>query len=109
HIDDMTRFVGPRTVVTAIEDDASEENFEPLQDNLLRLRYLKDQNGQPLEVVTIPMPSPKLHDGQRIPASYANFLIANTVVLVPTYRDAKDAEALATLQEIFPDRRVIGI
>lgn len=109
HIDDMTRFVGPRTVVTAIEEDATEENFEPLQDNLLRLRYLKDQSGQPLEVVTIPMPSPKFHDDQRIPASYANFLIANTVVLVPTYRDPNDAAAVEALQEVFPDRRVIGI
>jgi agmatine deiminase len=109
HIDDMTRLVGPTTVVTVIEPDDAEVNFEPLQDNLIRLRFLRDQAGQPLEVVPLPMPAPKFHDGQRIPASYANFLICNTVVLVPTYRDPNDAAALDELQRVFPDRRVVGV
>jgi agmatine deiminase len=109
HIDDMTRLVGPSTVVTTVEDDPADENHEPLRDNLRRLQTMTDESDRPLEIVTIPMPGPVYFDDQRLPASYANFLIANSVVLVPTYRHANDEVALATLQRVFPDRRVIGI
>ncbi len=108
HIDDLTRFVGPNTVVTVVEEDSADENFGVLQDNLNRLRTLRDQDGRPLRVVELPMPGVVEYDGQRLPASYANFYIANGIVLVPTYRHANDARALAALQEVFPDRKVIG-
>jgi agmatine deiminase len=109
HVDDLARFVGPRTVVTVVEDDAGEVNYEPLRENLERLRGMTDLDGAPLEVVTLPMPAPIVFDGQRLPASYANFYIANRVVLVPTFNDAKDRRALATLAEVFAGREVIGI
>lgn len=109
HVDDITRFVDERTVVTVVEDDPADENHEPLQDNLARLRTMTDQDGRPLEIVTLPMPRPVEHDGQRLPASYANFYIGNGVVLVPTYDPARDGEALETLQRLFPARRVVGI
>ena len=109
HIDDMTRFVGPRTILTAVEPDPADPNFDPLQDNLLRLRLMKDARGRPFEIVTLPMPGPVLHEEHRVPASYANFLIINGAVLVPTYRDQRDAEALAVIQSVFPNRRVVGI
>ncbi len=85
HVDDLTRFVDPRTVVTVVEEDPADENYEPLQENLERLRAMRDQDGRPLRVVTLPMPRPLYHDGQRLPASYANFYIANGLVLLPTY------------------------
>jgi agmatine deiminase len=109
HIDDLTRFVNPTTVVTVVEADPQDVNYEILQDNLRRLRGLKDQDGRPLRVVELPMPGVIEHDGQRLPASYANFYIANQLVLVPTYRAANDAAALAILQREFPDRRVLGV
>ncbi|MCU0622122.1 MAG: agmatine deiminase family protein [Gemmatimonadales bacterium] len=109
HVDDITRFVGERTVVTVVEEDRADPNHEPLAENLARLRDMRDQDGAPLEIVTLPMPRPLEHDGQRLPASYANFYIANAVVLVPTYDPARDPEALATLQRCFPTRRVVGI
>ena len=109
HVDDLTRFVGPHTVVTVVEDDPRDENYEPLQDNLKRLRTMKDQDGQALEVITLPMPRPLEHDGQRLPASYANFYIANGVVLLPTYDRERDPVAIDVLQRCFPDRRVVGI
>jgi agmatine deiminase len=109
HIDDLARFVGPRTVVTVIEDDAGDENHEPLRENLERLRAMTDVEGAPLEVVPLPLPSPVVFDGQRLPASYANFYIANRCVLVPTFNDARDREALSTLARVFPGREVVGI
>jgi agmatine deiminase len=109
HIDDLARFVDPTTVVTVVEDNRDDENYELLQDNLHRLRRMTDQSGQPLRIVTLPMPAPVVHEGQRLPASYANFYIANGVVLVPTFNDPNDAIALDTLQQVFPDRRVRGI
>ncbi len=109
HIDDITRFVSPTTVVTVVEDDPADENYEPLQENLERLRTMSDQDGRPLRVVTLPMPRPLAYEGQRLPASYANFYIANGLVLVPTYDPARDPEALATLRGLFPDRDVVGI
>jgi agmatine deiminase len=109
HVDDLTRFVDPSTVVTVVEDDPADENYEPLQKNLERLGGMTDQNGRPLKVITLPMPRPLWHDGQRLPASYANFYIANGLVLLPTYDPARDEEALTTLQPVFPTREVIGI
>jgi agmatine deiminase len=109
HIDDLTRFVGPSRVVTAVEPDPREENHQPLAENLRRLRSMTDGSGRPLEIIPLPMPEPIEFASQRLPASYANFLIANTVVLVPVFRQPRDAEALAVLQRVFPDRRVIGI
>jgi agmatine deiminase len=109
HVDDLTRFVNPTTVVTVVEDDPADENYEPLQENLERLRGMRDQDGRPLRVVTLPMPRPLRHDGQRLPASYANFYIANGLVLLPTYDPERDAEAQSTLQRLFPDREVVGI
>ena len=109
HVDDLTRFVNPTTVATVVEDDPDDENYEPLQRNLERLNRMTDQNGEPLRVVTLPMPHPLWHDGQRLPASYANFYIANRIVLLPTYDPARDEEARSVLQSLFPDREVVGI
>ncbi|HET9512806.1 MAG TPA: agmatine deiminase family protein [Gemmatimonadales bacterium] len=109
HVDDLTRFVDQRTVVTVIEDDPADSNYQPLRDNLERLRSMKDQDGRPLEIVTLPMPRPLYHEGQRLPASYANFYIANDVVLLPAYDPPRDEEARETLQRLFPSRRVVPI
>jgi agmatine deiminase len=108
HIDDLARFVDRDTIVTVIERDPADANYEPLAENLARLRAMRDQDGRPLRIETLPMP-PALHfEGQRLPASYANFYIANGAVLVPTFGCATDKEALATLARLFPDRKVIG-
>jgi agmatine deiminase len=109
HIDDLARFAGPRTVVAVVEDDAGDVNYRPLQQNLERLRGLTDREGRPLDVVTLPMPAPLWFDGQRLPASYANFYIANEKVLVPTFNDANDRKALGILADLFPRRTVVGI
>ena len=109
HVDDLARFVDPTTVVTVVEEDPSDMNYEPLQENLKRLGTMKDQDGRPLRVVTLPMPRRLEHEGQRLPASYANFYIANSLVLLPTYDPGRDGEALDTLQRLFPTRRVVGI
>ena len=109
HVDDLARFVDPQTVVTVVEPRADDPNHEPLADNLRRLQAARDQDGLPLNVVTLPMPSPVVFDGQRLPASYANFYIANGLVLVPTFNDPADRVALNTLAELFPDRQVVGI
>lgn len=109
HVDDLTRFVNPTTVVTVVEDDPSDPNYQPLRENLERLAGMTDQDGRPLDVVTLPMPRRLEHEGQRLPASYANFYIGNQVVLVPTYDPRRDGEALETLQQLFPSRRVVGI
>jgi agmatine deiminase len=109
HIDDLARFVAPRTVVAVVEHNAADPNYEPLQENLRRLRAMTDADDRPLDVVTLPMPSPLWFDGQRLPASYANFYIANDRVLVPTFNDASDRIALGILADLFPGRAVIGI
>ena len=109
HVDDLTRFVDANTVVTVVEPDPTDENHAPLKENSERLRTMKDQDGRVLRVVELPMPGRIEHDGQRLPASYANFYIANGIVLVPTYRDPRDAEALRILQSVFPKHRVIGV
>jgi agmatine deiminase len=109
HVDDLARCVGPRTVVTVLEDDSNDANYVPLRENLDRLRGMRDQQGRALEVVTLPMPHPLYFRGQRLPASYANFYIANACVLVPTFNDPRDRVALGTLADLFPDRTVVGI
>ena len=109
HVDDLTRFVGPTTVVTVVEENPADENYAALQENLERLRGMRDQDGRPLTVETLPMPRPVHHDGQRLPASYANFYIANGLVLLPAYDPACDEEAQATLARLFPGRDVVGI
>ncbi len=109
HVDDLARFVNPTTVVTVVEPDRADANYQPLQENLARLRETKDQAGRPLRVETLPMPQPVYFDGQRLPASYANFYIANKLVLVPTFSDPNDRVALNILAALFPGREVIGI
>ncbi len=109
HVDDLARFVNARTVVTVIEPRKKEPNHQPLADNLSRLKAACDQDGQPLQIVELPMPRTVVFDGQRLPASYANFYIANKMVLVPTFNDSADRIALNTLTELFPDREVVGI
>jgi agmatine deiminase len=109
HVDDLARFVNHDTVVTVVEPDPSDANYKPLRDNLARLRGMKDQDGKALRVETLPMPKAVFFDGQRLPASYANFYIANRLVLVPTFSDANDRVALNTLARLFPEREVVGI
>jgi len=109
HVDDLTRFVSPDTVVTAVESDPGDPNYEPLRDNVQRLREAVDQNGHPLAIVELPMPGPVIFEGRRLPASYANFYIANGLVLVPVFNDPNDRVALDILADLFPDRDVIGI
>ncbi len=109
HVDDITRFVSPDTVVTAVESDPKEANYEPLRENVRRLRQATDQHGETLSIVELPMPSPVYFDGRRLPASYANFYIANGLVLVPVFNDPNDRFALDTLADLFPERDVVGI
>jgi agmatine deiminase len=109
HVDDLTRFVNPSTVVTIVENDPRDANYAPLQENLALLKTMQDQDGRPLRVETLPMPAPVYFDGQRLPASYANFYIANKLVIVPTFNDSNDREALNTLANLFPAREVVGI
>ena len=99
----------PTTVVTVVEENPADENYEPLQENLERLRTMRDQDGTPLRVVPLPMPRPIHHEGQRLPASYANFYIANGLVLLPIYDPERDAEAESVLREHFPGRDIVGI
>jgi agmatine deiminase len=103
HVDDLARFVNHDTVVVASEPDRADPNYEPLRENLAILRRL------PLRVVKLPMPAPLIFAGRRLPASYANFYIANELVLVPTFNDPNDRIALNTLARLFPDREVTGI
>ena len=109
HIDTISRFVNPSTIITVLEDDSREINYQPLQENLKALQKMKLLNGRNPDVITLPMPGPKYHQGQRLPASYANFYISNGAVLVPTYRDPQDQVALAILNNQFDDRQVVGI
>jgi agmatine deiminase len=109
HVDDLSRFVGPRTVLTVVEDDPADENHRPLADNLARLRAMTDQDGAPLEVVTVPLPAPVVHEGMRLPASYANFYVGNEVVLLPVFDDPADAAAVEALRRAFPTRRIAAI
>jgi agmatine deiminase len=109
HVDDLARFVDPRTVIVVSEQDRNEANYEPLRENLALLQQMRDQDGQPFRVETLPMPQPVYFDKQRLPASYANFYIANKLVLAPTFNDPNDCIALNKLAELFPNRTVVGI
>lgn len=109
HIDDLCRFVNDHTVVTIVEKDQKNKNYKALQDNLKRLRSAKLENGNSLNIVELPMPKNILFDGLTLPASYANFIILNKAVLVPTFNDANDRIALNTLTKCFPTREIIGI
>ncbi len=104
HVDDLARFISEDTVVIVVEPERSDANHEPLKDNLRRLKARKD-----LRVVTLPMPEPIYFAGQRLPASYANFYIANEIVLVPVFGDPNDRVALNTLARLFPNRKIVGI
>jgi agmatine deiminase len=109
HIDDITRFVGENKILTCVEPNTRDENHLPLAENLDRLRSFRNLEGKPFEIVELPMPAPVLFDNQRLPASYANFYIANDLVLVPTFNDANDRHALNIIASCFPTREVIGI
>jgi agmatine deiminase len=109
HVDDLTRFVNVTTVVTVVEEDQADPNYAPLQENLARLKKMTDQDSQALRVETLPMPQAIYFDGQRLPASYANFYIANGLVIVPTFNDANDRMALNKLADLFPERKVVGV
>ncbi|HVX96958.1 MAG TPA: agmatine deiminase family protein [Polyangia bacterium] len=109
HVDDLARFVDARTVVIASEDDPADANFGVLRDNYERLRRMTNADGERLRVEKLPMPAPVVLDGVRLPASYANFYVGNAAVLVPTFNDPRDREALAILARLFPTRAVVGI
>ena len=110
HIDDITRFVNEDTVVTVVEEDKADENFELLQDNLKLLKTMRLENGKQLNIIELPMPKAVVYEDQRLPASYANFYIANQYVVVPTFRDERnDVRALDILQGCFNDRKVVGL
>jgi agmatine deiminase len=109
HIDDITRFINENTVLTVVEEDPTDENYEILQENLATLRSFRLLNGEPLHIIELPMPAPVIYDETRLPASYANFYIANDVVVVPIFNDKNDQRALDIIQGCFPTRKVIGI
>lgn len=109
HVDDLCRFVSADTVVLCRETDPADENYAALEENRERLQSVRLSGGGKLQVIDLPMPAPVIFDGMRLPASYANFLITNTRVLVPTFNDPKDRTALGVLAELFPDREVVGV
>lgn len=109
HVDDLSRFVAPGTVVTVIEPDASDANHLPLAANLERLRGFRDARGRKLDIHTLPMPAPVVHEDQRLPASYANFYIANACVLLPQFACRQDDAAARALEALFPGREIIGL
>ncbi len=109
HIDDITRFINSTTVVTVIEHNKRDANYSLLKENAEALDKMTLENGKPIHIIELPMPSPVIFEGQRLPASYANFYIGNAAVIVPTYRDKNDDKALSILQEHFTDRKVIGL
>ena len=109
HVDDITRFVGPNKILTAVERNTRDENHLPLAENLARLHAARNLDGNRYEIVKLPMPAPVYFEGQRLPASYANFYIANGLVLVPTFNDANDRHALNIIASCFPEREVVGI
>jgi agmatine deiminase len=109
HVDDITRFVASNTVITMVEQNERSENYVPLRANLGRLRNARTSDGQKLEIVEIPMPRPVLFEDRQLPASYANFYIANGALLVPVFNDPNDRIALNTLAELFPTREIVPI
>ncbi|HYX52457.1 MAG TPA: agmatine deiminase family protein [Candidatus Limnocylindrales bacterium] len=109
HVDDISRFVAPDTILTAVERNRGDSNYAPLQENLRRLRNATDLDGRRFKVIALPLPRPVIFQGQRLPASYANFYIANGLVLVPTFNDPNDRIALNTIAEVLPRHEVVGI
>ncbi len=109
HIDDTVRFVNADTVVTVIEENKNDENYNLLQHNLKQLSKMRLQNGKQMNIVELPMPKAVIWEDQRLPASYANFYISNAAVCVPTFRDKNDDKALQIIQDCFSDRKVVGI
>jgi agmatine deiminase len=109
HVDDITRFVAKRTILTMVEPNRRDENHAPLQQNLRRLKAATDQHGKSFEIVEVPMPAPVVFEGRRLPASYGNFYIANGIVLVPVFNDPNDRVALNLLAEVFPARKIVPI
>ena len=109
HVDDITRFVSADTVVTCVDADPSSENYEALRENIRRLRDATTEDGKPVATIDLPMPAPVYFEGRRLPASYANFYIANAAVLVPVFNDPNDRIALDILADIFPERDIVGI
>ena len=109
HIDDTVRFVNEDTVLTVVETNKQDENYELLQHNLKQLKQMRLLNGKPLTVIELPMPAPVVYDDQRLPASYANYYICNKYVIVPTYRCVQDDKALQIIQQAHPEREVVGI
>lgn len=108
HIDDLARFVAERTVITVLEENSDDPNYQPLQENLTRLQAMK-WKGVPLDVITVPMPARIVREDLRLPASYANFYIANELVLLPTFNDPNDAVAASLLAKVFSTRRIVPI
>ena len=109
HVDDIARFTAVDTIIAATERNTADENHLPLAENLDRLRAFKQSSGKPFNIVELPMPAPVIFDGERLPASYANFYIANGLILVPTFNDSNDRVALNILADQFPTRRIVGI
>jgi agmatine deiminase len=109
HVDDLARFVATDTIITVVQQDPADVNYKALQDNLSRLRAMRDASGRPFRIETIPMPPALFHEGTRLPASYANFYIVNGGVIMPTFGSGADSVARATLERVFPERRVVGI
>ena len=109
HIDDTVRFVNADTVIAVVEEDKMDENYELLQKNLKTLKQMRLLNGKPLNIAELPMPDKIIYEGQRLPASYANFYISNHAIIVPTYRSGKDDKALDIIQQCFPERKAVGI
>jgi agmatine deiminase len=109
HVDDLARFVSPNTVVTVVEPNRKDANHKTLAENLRRLKSATDQDGKPLTIVELPMPRPVIFEKRRLPASYANFYIANGIVLAPVFNDPNDRIALNTLAELFPTREIVPI
>jgi agmatine deiminase len=109
HIDDTVRFVNEDTVITVIEEDPQDENYALLRENLADLKKMRLLNGKPLNIIELPMPEAVIYEDQRLPASYANFYIANESVIVPTFRCDRDEKALRIIESCFPGRRIVGI
>lgn len=109
HVDNLARFVSPDTVAAAVEEDNRDDNYEPLKENWERLKRMKDQDGRAFKLAALPTPDHVMHEGQRLPASYANFYVANRLVLLPTYGKPSDARARATLEGLFPGRAIVEI
>lgn len=109
HVDDIARFVDSKTVVCCTEENPSDENYKALKQNLHDLKQMKDQDGELLKVVELPMPDPVIYEETRLPASYANFYISNKTVIVPTFQDRHDESAIKILSKFFPTRKVVGI